>query len=293
MRTALLAVAFILARPGQAWTQDEFDVRQVRDVVVVGNVLFAYQEKDFEGEPPDDYSLADVITPQEAAYEAESQFDDLASELILWTLGFEHRFEPDCLAVQGGQFGAGFWFWSISGSIHPEIGGIGGMPWPFQIWLRGDGVPIKPTIYLYDVGHFGGDVYVRSYLNMDSIALHPGAKELSGDEIRARAVDELTKFMAEHARDELPETPDPDGRKPEWKYHSQELIEDTLESRGHWLDEQRVWSVNFIDGALVDEEYTANDLPRFHIWLTEDGRVGTLDLGPDLSPAGSGFPPGD
>jgi hypothetical protein len=287
MRTSLLAVALILTLINQTRAQDEFDVHKVRDLVVIGNLLFAYQEKDFAGEAPADYSVADVIPPADAADKGEGEFEYLASELISWTLGYEFRFETDRMTLQHRGH-RDWWFWSVSGPLQITPGGASGIPWTYRTWIRGDGAPIKPTIYLYNARYFAGDTYLRSYLDIDSLALQPGAIALTSDEIRTKAVDYLTKFMSDHVSETLTETPYPDQRTPVWKYHSQGLIEEEFHKPyTSWLEANRVWSVNFIDGDVDPSEDmpgpgSLNDMRRFHVWVTEDGRLGKLELGTDL-----------
>jgi hypothetical protein len=281
MRTALFAVVLILSWPRETRAQDEFDGYKVKDVTVVGNVLFAFQAKDFEGEPPCDYSLADVVTPQKAEY--QGQPDWIADDLIAWTLGISHTFEPYRLTLQGGETGSRFWYWSVSGHLMPFEGMVSGPPWTYRGWVRGDGTWIRPKAYLYDVIGFQGDTCIRCYLDVESLILKPNANVLTGDEIRTKAVEQLTKFMSELSADVVAtEESEFDEGPSVWQYHSQELIEDLPGANRFWGPSSRAWSVYFVDGTLIGDGSNSNDLPRFCIWLTEDGQVGKLDLGSDL-----------
>ena len=126
-----------------------------------------------------------------------------------------------------------------------------------------------------DFGFFDDGQHIRSTLPLSSIAVEPSAHTLLGDDVRTKAVECLADFM-NNQKPEVRGDPDSDHeQRADWRFHSQELIE--------LPDDGKVWSVTFVNANFLKdeqskEEYSPNELPRFHIWVTEDGRLGTLTL---------------
>lgn len=162
----------------------------------------------------------------------------------------------------------------VTSSLMPNPGGLGGMPWIFRCWMRGNGKPIEPDVYLENVWKIDDETerYIRCMMPFAEISRSSGQNELVGDEIQKIATKSLEQFLDKNSKQWT--------KFPKFRFHAQTL-------KDNLPDDLKVWEISFLDTELVDEPHL-NSYNTFKIWVTVDGKCGSLSIGEEtLSRRGS------
>jgi hypothetical protein len=233
----------------------------IHDEVKVGNIVFLFLQDKVFAKSEFNTKLEDALPISELLLKAEPS--SRTRELLDFSLGHHHDlyFERLVMINPGGkncQFG-------VTSSLTPNPGGLGGMPWIFRCWVRGNGEPIEPDVYFENVWKIDEESqkYLRCLMPIEKIIGSNGRAELVGDEIQKIATKTLEKFLEKNSNQSL--------KLPKFRFHAQSL-KDSLP------DDMKVWEVAFLDTNLV-EEPDLNSYDTFKIWVTVDGKCGDLSIG--------------
>ena len=255
------AIIAILIGYSNAIADDNIDTIRIHDEVKVGNVLFLFRQDQVHAQTRFNTKIEDTLPISELLSKAEPSSE--TRDLLDFALGHHHDlyFERLVMINPGGknvQFG-------VTSSLMPNPGGIGGMPWIFRCWVRGNGEPIEPDVYFENVWKIDDETekHLRCLMPFVKISGSSGQTELVGDEIQKIATKSLEQFLEKNSK----QWPTP----PLFRFHAQTL-KDNLPGN------LKVWEISFLDTKMVDEP-NLNSYNTFKIWVTVDGKCGTLSIG--------------
>lgn len=256
-----LAIIAMLIGYSTSMADDNIDPIRIHDEVKVGNVLFLFWKDKVHEQTEFNTKIEDTLPISHLLSKAEPSSQ--TRELLDFALGHHHDlfFERLVMINPGGknvQFG-------VTSSLMPNPGGIGGMPWIFRCWVRGNGQPIEPDVYFTNVWKIDDETekHLRCLMPFAKISGSSGQIELVGDEIQKIAMRSLEQFLEKNSK-QWP-------KYPKFRFHSQTL-------RDNLPGNLKVWEVAFLDTRLVDEP-RLNSYNTFKIWVTVDGKCGTLSIG--------------
>ena len=189
------------------------------------------------------------------------------ADLIDQLLGGHHK--PYLSVASAVNLGDAGFVWHITWDLFPSPGGLSGIPFEFQAYVRPDGSAVRPDLFLCDhftSGFFSSEAPLFSTFAIDDLT--PGStKSVDQDQIRDAAVNSLNDATRDY---ELTRSFRFIGMKRH--SYSNDLIRKP-NSNGDVV----VWAVKFVDKTIAEKDQ--RDADPFTVWVTEDMMVSEITVG--------------
>lgn len=263
----LLSVVTAVLCCGQTTlAQGALDSHSVYDSVQINELLLIYTRSDVDQDKTENFD--DVVGHPVAMASADLQ--SFTHELIKWALGYEPRFEFARATLSAKT--ANNYTWTIEWRLFPSEGAATGIPYNMRAILTGKGRMVRPRAYLWNAYRLQNGPYIRCTIAVADCRVDSEKARCHGEEILRRAKEAL----ADYAKGDLLKVKERNSEVqiPDWRLHSLHLID-------RFPGDIKIWEVHFLDASRPAIATSVNEEPHFIVWVTEDGRVGQLSMGPE------------